>query len=222
VEARLRLAGVETEVFTAKPGTDYMTNYEDALNAILQHVTVLPAEEKPLSRGAGQVTAEDVYSDLDLPQTTVAGPDGYAVRSADIREVSRENPVALRIGEVVRAGRLPKREVAAGTAARVMTGSVFPAGADCVVRFEDTDEPPDKNGPNPNLPSSVRIYVAEKAGGNLRRPGGNVQWGTLVLPRGSVIGPAQVHPPFHRSFWKLRHRTGNSVARMHPPSRRSI
>jgi molybdopterin molybdotransferase len=73
-----------------------------------------------------------------------------------------------------------------------MTGSAFPEGADCVVRFEDTDEPPDKSGPNENQPAKVKIYVAPTAGANLRKIGSNVQQGALVVPKGTMIGPAQI------------------------------
>jgi molybdopterin molybdotransferase len=169
-----------------------MTSYEEAVAIVLRYVEAMPAEDRPLPGCLGQVTAEDMRSGLSLPQTSIAGPDGYAVRSADIAGASREAPAILRVGETVRAGRIPRREVKAGTAARVMTGSVFPRGADCVVRFEDTDEPPDKNGPNRNRPKRVRVYVAEKAGANLRRAGSAVKRSALVVPKGTVIGPAQI------------------------------
>jgi molybdopterin molybdotransferase len=94
--------------------------------------------------------------------------------------------------ETVRAGVLPSLRVKPGTAARVMTGSVLPKGADCVVRFEDTDEPPDKNGPNQNSPSVVKIFEAAEAGDNILEPGEVVKRGTLVVPKGTIIGSAQM------------------------------
>jgi molybdopterin molybdotransferase len=169
-----------------------MTSHENAVAAILRNVNILQPEQKLLSKCIRQVAAEDIYSDLDLPQAEVCGPDGYAVRSADIQVATKDTPVTLRIGETVRAGYLPKRSVETGTAFRVMTGSVFPRGADCVVRFEDTDEPPDKSGPNQNNPSCVKIFVALSAGTNLRPAGSTVRRGALVVPKGAVIGPAQV------------------------------
>jgi molybdopterin molybdotransferase len=169
-----------------------MTSHEDAVAAILKSVNVLLPEEKLLSKCIGQVTAEDIYSDYNLPQAAVCAPDGYAVRSEDIQGATREAPVILRMGETVRAGCLPKRTVEPGTAFRVMTGSVFPQGADCVVRFEDTDEPPNKSGPNQNLPSRVKVFVAPPAGANLRQAGSTIRRGELVAPKGTFIGPAQV------------------------------
>ena len=144
-----------------------MTTYEEALSQILAHAEALPVEEQPLEACLGLVAAEDVFSPITLPARPTGGPDGYAVRSEDLAGASRETPVTLRIQETVRAGVLPKQRVQPGCAARTMTGSTTPEGADCVVRFEDTDEPGEKNGPNLAAPDTVRIYVAPKPGENI-------------------------------------------------------
>jgi molybdopterin molybdotransferase len=169
-----------------------MTSYEDAVAEILGNIGVLQSEERPLHLCLGQVAAEDVRSSISLPQQATSGPDGYALRSADIATASKETPVTLKIGETVHAGSLPRQKVQPGTAARIMTGSVVPKGADCVVRFEDTDEPEAKNGPRENCPSEVKIYVSPAAGSNISAAGHVVQRGTLVVPKGTVIGPGQI------------------------------
>jgi molybdopterin molybdotransferase len=107
----------------------------------------LDIEDRATFNCAGQVLAEDVYADLSLPVRDSSLPDGYAVRSADIKDASSSNPVTLRIIETVRAGSVALNSISPGTAIRIMTGCLLPEGADCVVRFEDTDEPKNKNGP---------------------------------------------------------------------------
>ncbi|OPY68482.1 MAG: Molybdopterin molybdenumtransferase [Syntrophorhabdaceae bacterium PtaU1.Bin034] len=170
-----------------------MLSYEDALKKVLENVRVMEeTEEKRLLDCLGQVTVQDIHSDLSLPALSTSIPDGYAVRSADIKEAGRDNPVTLRIAGTVRAGIAPRGPVPPGAAVRIMTGSILPDGADCVVRFEDTDEPQDKNGPNPHNPSAVKIYAQVAPGANVREPGSNTSKGVLILPRGTVIGPAQV------------------------------
>ena len=169
-----------------------MINYEDALKIILNNVRSMDTEEKQLLRARGQVLAEDIYAGIDLPGMASSGPDGYAVRSADIQGADKQNPVILRIIETARAGRLPQKNVTPGTAIRIMTGAVLPAGADCVVRFEDTDEPENKNGPNKLNPQIVKIYVTAKPGTNVRPVGSNLKKGSVVLSQGTVIGPAQI------------------------------
>lgn len=169
-----------------------MTTYNDALQKVLEHVHSMEMEEKPLLRSIGQVLGEDVHAGIRLPQADISGPDGYAVRSSDIRGAARSRPVTLNVIGTLRAGYLPAKKVVPGTAVRIMTGSMIPEGADCVVRFEDTDEPGNKNGPNADNPSKVKIYAAVPAGAYIRRSGANVQEGSLLLEKGTVIGPTQV------------------------------
>jgi molybdopterin molybdotransferase len=169
-----------------------MLSYENAVETILDNVKRLDAVDRPLLDSFGCVTAEDVYADFDLPQLPVSGPDGYAVRSEDIKWASPHKPVVLSISGTARAGRVLKRTLNPGTAVRIMTGAVVPGGADCVVRFEDTDEPQDKNGPNNDNPSQVRIYVKALPGDNIRPAGSNVQKGTLIVPEGTLIGPIYI------------------------------
>lgn len=166
--------------------------YEDAVKKILDNVERMEVLERPLLACVGQVAAENIYADFDLPQSPISGPDGYAVRSSDIKGATRNNPIVLRIIATARAGRPSNRVVKPCTAIRIMTGSILPRGADCVVRFEDTDEPGDKNGPNTDNPSEVKIYTAMAQGDNIRPTGNNVRKGTLIVPEGMLIGPAQI------------------------------
>jgi len=77
-------------------------------------------------------------------------------------------------------------------ALRVMTGSPVPLGADCVVPFEQTDEPGDKNGPGPRMVPHVKVFQECRPGANINPAGSNLRKGMPVAPRGTVIGPAQI------------------------------
>lgn len=169
-----------------------MKSYDDALNTALEHVGPMNPEEKPLLECAGQVTSEDIRAEIDLPSTEISGPDGYALRSADLKGAGRDTPATLRIIGTARAGCVSRAVVRPGCAVRIMTGSVIPKGADCVVRFEDTDEPKDKNGPNRENPKEARVYVAVEPGANIRPIGSTVRKGALVVPKGTLIGPVQI------------------------------
>jgi molybdopterin molybdotransferase len=169
-----------------------MTTYGQALSMILKSVGPLPPEEKPLFDSLGQVLAEDVFCGADVPRTDRARPDGYALRAEDIEKAGPDNPVVLEVIGTVRAGSLPKQAVRPGTAMRIMTGSMMPEGADCVVPFEETDEPKEKNGPNPENPTAVKVFAPCKKGANVGKAGFSAGMGSLVLPRGSLIGPVQM------------------------------
>jgi len=169
-----------------------MLSYDDAVKTILHNVRKLAAVEMPLSGCVGQVASENIYADFDLPQSAIASRDGYAVKSQDILEATPANPVFLRIIATARAGRLTKCGLTPRTAIRIMTGAQIPKGADCVVQFEDTDEPPNKNGPGKNNPSDVKICAAMPTGENIWSPGSNVRKGNIILPEGTLLGPVQI------------------------------
>jgi molybdopterin molybdotransferase len=121
--------------------------------------------------------------------------DGYAVRAADTSDARSDRPVQLRVvGEAPAGGAAPrwrqgvKQSVEPGTAVRVMTGAVLPPGADAVVRFEETDETSGQSA----VREVVSIYRPVRAGENVRPAGEDIAAGTLVLPPGTVLGPAHL------------------------------
>jgi molybdopterin molybdotransferase len=128
------------------------------------------------------VLAEDVRSPIEHPPWDNSSMDGYAVRADDVAGASGERPVVLRVLETIRAGQRPTRAVAPGTAARIMTGAPIPAGADSVVRVEDTDGGEDR----------VLIRDARDARRNIRPRGEDLMPGDLVVARGAPLGPAQL------------------------------
>jgi molybdopterin biosynthesis enzyme len=107
--------------------------------------------------------------------------DGYAVRTADVS--TGDGPWTLRIVEEVQAGAFPTRGIGPEECTRIFTGAPLPEGADGVIRQEDTDGPRD---------GAIRILSRRDAGKNRRRRGEDVTRGSIVLPRGTALGPAQL------------------------------
>jgi molybdopterin molybdotransferase len=175
-----------------QPEAEITLHLDDAVKIILDNVCRLSAMAKPLSLCAGLAAAESVYADMDLPRSDIAGRDGYAVRSQDIRLAEPENPVLLRIIAAARAGRPASRAVKPGDAIRIMTGSLMPRGADCVVQFEDTDEPGNKKGPGRESHLEVKIFAAMPPGANIWPAGNNIRKNARLLKKGDLIGPAQI------------------------------
>ncbi|MDD2463312.1 MAG: molybdopterin molybdotransferase MoeA [Desulfobulbus sp.] len=169
-----------------------VTLLNEAVRLIMENVAVMDEEIRPLPRCLGQVLAEDIYSQLTLPMSPIGAPDGYALRAEDITGATPDNPVLLRIVGTSRAGRPARRRVEPKTAIRIMTGSVLPDGADCVIRFEDTDEPADKNGPNLNYPKEVNIFKGISAGDGVRPRGSVIREGDLLLAKGTLIAPHHI------------------------------
>ena len=92
-----------------------MISVEQALEKILEHIEVLDTEESPILSCLGQVVAEDIFSEIDIPPLDNSAMDGYAVRAADTRGASQKSPRILRVIDIVTAGSISKSEVKAGT-----------------------------------------------------------------------------------------------------------
>lgn len=160
---------------------------EQALEKVLNNVITLDNEEISILDCMGQVLAEDVYSDIDVPPLDNTAMDGYAVRVEDIRKASEQSPEVLEVIDTVPAGSIPQRKVTAGTAIRIMTGAPIPDGADSVVPFENTDETQRKESPR-----EIGILCQSEVGQNIRRAGEDISNGALVLNKGTVIRPQEV------------------------------
>jgi molybdopterin molybdotransferase len=170
-----------------------MISVEEALERILSYVSVLEPEEKPLLEALGQVLAEDITSEIDIPPLDNTAMDGYAVRAADTAGATPENPISLRVLGELAAGYLYEGEVGPGTAVRIMTGAPVPPGADAVVPFEDTHESGSHTfGRFDKTVDSVLICKPARSGANVRRAGEDVSRGAIVMRRGAILRPAQV------------------------------
>lgn len=168
-----------------------MLSVEEARERILAQFAPLEAARVPLDGALGLVLAEDIRAAFDIPPLANTAMDGYAVRAADTAGATRATPRTLRVTGYLAAGHLHEGVVGPGEALRIMTGAPMPAGADAVVPFEETDE--QDLGPWQASPrDTVRVDVAASVGANVRAAGEDVRTGELVLPHGTVVGPAQV------------------------------
>ena len=167
-----------------------MLSVEEALQRILGFFSVLEPEEKPILDALGQVLAEDVVSQLDIPPLDNSAMDGYAVQASSVRGATKGSPVLLRVIGSVAAGELPVDEVAPGTAVRIMTGAPVPQGADAIVPFEDTDEL-DRRGSGRGI-SEIGINAQVDRGADIRPAGQDVTKGDRVLEEGMLLRAAEV------------------------------
>src|SRR6266496_4220 len=110
----------------------------EAARLILEHIAPLPAARRPLRETLDRVLAEDVKSPIDLPAWDNSAMDGYAARAVDVESAAPDHTVALAVIEAVAAGQFPTKPIGPGQVTRIFTGAPLPAGADTVVRQEDT------------------------------------------------------------------------------------
>jgi len=166
-----------------------MISVDEALEYVLKHFEPLEPEEVEILDTLDRVLAEDVYSDMDIPPFDNSAMDGYAVRAADTVGASPETPITLRVIADLAAGYTTDFVVEPGTAIRIMTGAPLPAGADAVVRFEETSE---------GLPAGERredwieVFRQVVVGENVRPAGEDIRKGELVLAEGTVLRPQEI------------------------------
>ena len=153
---------------------------EQALNILMDHVTHGKTERKTLEDCLGLVLSEDVYALLDMPPFSRSAQDGYALCSKDSIGATGENPVKLKVTGKIYAGDHLDVQVRPGEAVRIMTGAMVPAGADCVLRQEDTDEGEDV----------VQIYKEVEPGCSICFKGEEYKKGHILLHAGTKIDAA--------------------------------
>ncbi len=170
-----------------------MISVEEARERILDVIERLEAEDRPVSEALGQVLAENVVSPLTIPPFDNTAMDGYAVIAADTRAATPDSPVRLRVAGEVAAGYIFRGRVEPGTAVRIMTGAPIPAGADSIVPFEETDEPPGRSfGAFAKSTGSVGVFKAALPGSNVRPAGEDIRAGETVLRAGTELHAAQI------------------------------
>jgi molybdopterin molybdotransferase len=150
---------------------------DDALAELLVHAQPLEGTEAVSTFDAdGRVMAQDLVSGLQVPPQDNSSMDGYAVRSSEIAEGGVSLPVSQRIP----AGSAAEPLVP-GSAARIFTGAIIPAGADAVVMQEETE---------PAGEQMVHILGVPTPGQWIRRSGEDIQRGATVLAKGERLTPA--------------------------------
>jgi molybdopterin molybdotransferase len=113
-----------------------MISYLEAQNILTRRAHSFGTETIPLEQSYGRVLTGVVLADRDYPPFDRATMDGYALRTEDLQQGIRE----FHIIETIFAGDIASRQLSAGECYKIMTGAPVPAGADMIIRREDTEE----------------------------------------------------------------------------------
>lgn len=143
---------------------------------------VVETEIVSLFDATGRVLAEDIVSDIDLPDFTRSTMDGYAVSASSTFGASTGSPALLLIKGGVSMGEEPDFKIGAGEAARIATGGMLPAGTDSVVMIEFTDAVDD---------TAVEVFKSVAPGQNIIEKGEDFKKDITVLFKGVKIRPQE-------------------------------
>jgi molybdopterin molybdotransferase len=157
--------------------------YSEALKKLQALHVNLGYETVSLERAVGRVSAEDVTSKLDIPQTDRSLVDGYALKSEDTLNAYLENPVTLKVvGKLYPSSPPTECSILTKQTVYVTCGAPIPRGADSVIKIENTVL---RDG-------EIEIRHVIKPGENVAQAGEDVRMGSLVLKRGEVLRPQDV------------------------------
>lgn len=150
--------------------THRSTNWHTARTLAHAVAQPLPPEDVALHHAIHRRTAATIVSLTSLPPHDASAMDGWAVHGAG----------PWRIVGRARAGAPWQRELLPGEAVEISTGAVMPIGATAVLRHEDAE-----------------LIVGElsgnvRPGDHIRRAGEECAAEEILLPAGSILGPAHL------------------------------
>ena len=151
------------------------------LEKVFEFVSEFPrvrTEDVLLHETTGRVLAEDIISDMDLPDFVRSTMDGYAVSASSTFGASESNPAYLSIKGTIAMGESPSFSVGTGEAARISTGGMLPDGTDSVVMIEHSEAIDD---------TSIEVYKSVAPGQNILEKGEDIRKGDILLSGGQKL-----------------------------------
>lgn len=149
---------------------------------VREHAAPLGSEKVPLYKATGRVLDEAIVSDRPLPPFDRVMMDGFVVRWDDWRNGTR----SFRL-EGDHAAGSPATELKGAVACLgVATGAVMPRGADIVLPVEWSNREGDQVHffPSADTRVDLGLYIHAKGTDHVA--------GTVLVPRKTVLGPAEV------------------------------
>jgi molybdopterin molybdotransferase len=156
-----------------------MISYTGARKLLIAQARSFGKERIGLAEAYGRVLSETILADRDYPPFNRSSVDGYAIRHHDLEQDIRH----FAIVETIYAGFAGTTLIRSGECYKIMTGAPVPAGADAVIRREDTEEGEDAIVVGID---ACRPFI------HISRKGEDMRSGDTVIDRPSLCEPALV------------------------------
>jgi len=162
-----------------------LISVEEAENRLMENFKdfQLGIEEVHILECADRILAEDVISDIDVPEFNRSTVDGYAIKSQDSNGASETIPSLLNIVGKVEVGQVPNKSIKSGEAMYIPTGGMIPEGADGVVMIEHTEKLDEEN---------LMIYKSISPHENVIYKGDDIKKGEIIVGRGRRLTPETI------------------------------
>lgn len=143
-------------------------------------------EEVPLEESYGRFLGDDLVAKHHVPPFDRSPYDGFAVRSIDTKDASKNNLIELEVVGKIGAGSLFEGIVGENEAVRIMTGAKIPDGCDAVVMLEAVEESSHQEK------NYIKLKKELQAGENISFTGEDTKKGTVLVEKGTYINPGVV------------------------------
>lgn len=155
---------------------------EEARDLINTHFTdyKFESEDIDILDSLDRILANDIYSDIYVPEFDRSTVDGYGINVTDSHGATDSIPSILNIVGEVKMGEKTNQGIGPGEAIYVPTGGMIPQGANGVIMIENTEKLDD---------NTLLLYKAIAEGAHIVRKGEDIEKGSLVLKRGRKISP---------------------------------
>lgn len=140
-------------------------------------------EEISIIDATDRILAENIYSNINVPEFNRSTVDGYAIKSKDSQGASESVPSLFSILGEVRMGETPRKSIKSGETMYVPTGGMIPEGADGMVMIEYTEKLDEEN---------LMVYKPISFNENIILKGDDIKLGQIALKKGRKINPEVV------------------------------
>ena len=144
---------------------------------------VVSVQEAPILECSDRILAEDIHSNINVPEFNRSTVDGFAIKSKDSHGASESIPSLFNILGEVHMGRETKYCIESGQAVYVPTGGMIPEGADGVVMIEYTEKLDEAN---------LMVYKSISFNENIVLKGDDIKVGETALEKGRRVTPEVV------------------------------
>ncbi|ARM75151.1 molybdopterin-binding protein [Acidianus manzaensis] len=155
---------------------DNLLTYKQALSILIKEKPLTyKISEVNLFEALNRISAEDIYSNIDLPPFSRSTVDGFAIKSS-------YTPGKFKIKAKINIGESTNLRIEGNDAIEVDTGAMIPEGADAVVKIEDTKIERDY------------VLIPEKIsfGKNVAWIGSDIPKGFEIIKKGEILSPEKI------------------------------
>lgn len=159
---------------------------DDARNVLAdrasQYGTLVKTEKLPLHTVLNRVLAEDIVSDINVPNFDNSAMDGYALRLTDCQQqiANGAESIELSVSQRITAGDAPEL-LTDNTCARIFTGAAVPENSDLVVMQEQCEVLADGRVQFPAEVAQAKLQQ------NIRPAGQDIFNGQAVFQAGRIL-----------------------------------